>query len=103
MKARSHHGKPSVVLEEWIALAYYVLEQYDIAIAHHSKAIAINDNATSRVNRAFSYRDNAQCELAVVDAKAALVQEPATGAGYSTDVDANFLLAWCYYEQGKHF
>ena len=68
----------------------------------HSNAIYINDDAVNRTNRAISYIDNAQCEPAIRDAQAALAKEPSTGEGYSTDVEANFALAWCYYEQGKY-
>lgn len=101
-EAQRHRGKPSEVLESWIGLAYDALEQYDIAIVHHSNAIAINDDAINRTNRAGSYIDNAQCGLAIRDAQAALAKEPATGEGFSTDAEANTILAFCYYEQSKY-
>lgn len=101
-EAQRHRGKPSEVLESWIGLAYDALGQYDIAIVHHSNVIAINDDAVSRVNRAGSYFNNAQCEPAISDAQAALAKEPATGEGFSTDAEANLVLASCYYEQSKY-
>ena len=101
-EAQQHRGKPSEVLENWIGLAYDALGKYDIAIVHHSNAIAINDDAINRANRAGSYINNAQCEPAIRDAQAALAKEPATGEGFSTDAEANLVLASCYYEQSKY-
>ena len=102
-EAQRHRGKPSEILESWIGLAYHALEQYDMAITHHSNAIAINDDAVNRVNRAASYWGNSQCELAISDAQAALAKEMATGEGFNSDAEANFVLVGCYYEQSKYF
>ena len=100
--AQRHRDKPSEVLENYIGLAYDALGQYDMAIVHHSNAIDINDDAVNRVNRAVSYLDDLQYEPAISDAQAALQKAPETGEGYNTDAEANFVLAWCYYEQGKY-
>ena len=101
-EAQRHHSKPSDILESWIGFAYGALGQYDTAIVHHSNAIAINDDAVNRVNRAVSYFDNSQCEPAINDARAALTKKMETGEGRSTHVDANYLLAFCLYEQSKY-
>lgn len=101
-EAQRLHGKPSSFLERYIGLAYDGLGQYDIAIEHLSNAIAINDDAGTRVNRAYSYSGNAQCEPAISDALAALAKEPEIYEGYNTDAEANFVLGWCYYEQSKY-
>lgn len=101
-EAQRHHGEPSEILEGRIGAVYGALGQYDTAIAHYSNAIAIDDDAINRVNRAITYYDNSQCEPAISDAKAALQKVPETGEGYSTDVATNSVLVWCYYEQSKY-
>lgn len=101
-EAKRRLGKPSDVLESRIGVSYDALERYDIAIVHHSNAIAISDDAVNRVNRAISYFNNSQCDLAIIDAKGALGKEHTSGEGYSTDAEANFVLAWCYSVQGKY-
>ncbi len=98
-EAQSHHGEPSSVLENWIALSYDALENYDLAIQHHSYAIALGDDAINRANRGASYLNNLQCEPAMVDAEAALTMAPKSTDGYHTDAEANTILATCYYLQ----
>lgn len=101
-EAQRHHSKPSAVLENYIGLTYRALGQYDTSIVHHSNAIAINDAAVYLSNRAISYSNNSQYELAIIDARDALSKNPNTGEGINTDVDANWILAVCYYEQSKY-
>ena len=95
-EAQQHHGKPSSVLENWIGLSYDALENYDLAIQHHSYAIAVADDAINRVNRGASYLNSLQCEPAVIDAEVALAMPPKSADGYHTDVEANTILATCY-------
>ena len=100
-EAQRHHGKPSRVLENRIGLAYHNLEMYSLAIAHYSKAIAIKDSALDRINRAYSYASNNQCDPAITDAKSALSMEGEGRAGFHTDAEANSLLASCYAYQSN--
>ena len=99
-EAQEHHGKPSVVLDSWTGLSYHALGRYDIAIQHYSRAIEIEDTASQRTNRATSYTEKSECDLAITDAKAALTMEPESNPGFHTDAQANFILAQCYLIQG---
>lgn len=101
-EAKQRRGKPSDVIESWLGLSYDGLGRYDLAIQHHGNAIAINDDAINRVNRSISYFENDQCDLATVDAKAALTKAPEATEGYHTDVEANWVLAVCYYDHGEY-
>ena len=94
--AQQHHGKPSSVLENRIALAYDALGMYDRAIERYSSSIAISDSAGNRVNRALSYFQVGRYDLAIEDAKTALAFEPESAPGYHTDVEANTVLYLCY-------
>ena len=96
-QAQRHHGKPSGVLENRIALAYDELGMVDLAIEHYSNSIAIKNEVTDWVNRAQSYIEIDRCDLAVEDAKTALALEPVSGPGYHTDVEANIVLYLCYF------
>ncbi len=95
-EAQRHYGKPSATLENKIALAYYFLQRYSLAIEHFSNSIAIEDNPLDRTNRGWAYVSNFQCDMAIPDAKAALTMEPTTSPGFHTDVEANVTLATCY-------
>lgn len=101
-EAQEHHGKQSDVLENRIGLSYDCLGNYDLAIQHHSYAIAINDDSVNRVNRGISYLENGRCEPAITDAKTALAMAPAQDEGYHTDVEANTILATCYMLQDEN-
>ena len=96
-EALRHHGKPSAVLENWIAGEYKKLGQYELAITHYSNSIEINDDSVDRINRARLYLDNDQCVLAIIDARAALNLEAHFDIGIHTDVEANYILANCYF------
>ena len=95
-EAQEHHDKQSGVLENRIGLSYDCLGNHDLAIQHHSYAIAISDDSVNRSNRGISYLAKGQCEPAIIDAKTALTMAPAHNEGYHTDVEANIVLATCY-------
>ena len=95
-EAQRHHGRPSGVLENRIALAYQFWQRYYLAIEHYSNAIAIRDSTVNRVNRSQSYVEIGQCSLAITDAQVALTMEPDIHPGLHTDVEANIVLATCY-------
>ena len=99
-EALSHHDKPSSVVESWIGNSYDATGQFDLAIQHHSNSIAIDDATLDRINRAYSYFNNGECEPATTDAKVALTMEPEVDQGFHTDVEATAILALCYQEQG---
>ena len=101
-EALRHHGKPSYVLEAGLGSAYSLLQMYSLAIDHQSNAIAIRDDALGRVNRGFSYVDNGQCDLAILDAQLALSMEPYGTRGLHTDVKANSVLAFCHEYNGNN-
>ena len=100
-RAQRHHGKPSGVLENRIALAYDAMGMYDLAIEHYSNAVAIDNGAVDWINRAQTYFENGQCDLAIEDAKTALTLEPESAPGYHTDVEANSILYLCYFIDGN--
>ena len=89
-------GRPSEVVENQLGLAYYHWGKYDLAISHFSNSLDINDDATTRINRASARTLNGQCDGAIQDAQTALRQEPATSPGYHTDVNAHLILTECY-------
>ena len=100
-KALRLHGEPSATLENRIAAAYDVLERYDVAIRHYSKALAIEDTALDRVNRGAAYMNNAQCVPAVFDANAALAMDPTRSPGFHSDAEAYLVLAVCNQSEGN--
>ena len=95
-EAQHNHGKPSAILENRLGLAYENLEMYSLAIEHYSNAIAIEDSALDRLNRAINYFKDDQCNMAIPDAQVALSLEPQFVSGLHTDVESNYLLAACY-------
>ena len=100
-RAQQRHGRPSAILESRVALAYDGLGIYDRAIEHYSNAIAIEDGAVDRVNRAWTYGLIDRCDLAIEDAKAALSLEAQGVPGNHTDVEANTILYQCYFVDGN--
>ena len=100
--ARSHHGKPSTVIESWIGLSYHSLEQHNQAIAAFTKAIEIRDSAIDRLNRGLSYLLTGHCLHAIDDAEIALSMPAYEEAGYNSFTEANSLLASCYMEEGNY-
>ena len=52
LEAKRRAGPPQPSIESYIGLTYQRLEQYDLAIEHHSTAISMGDNETVRINRA---------------------------------------------------
>ena len=99
-EAQALHGKPSAVLENRLALAYQGAGQNDLAVAHFSNAIALDNAAVDRVGRAFSYFIDGRCEEAIDDAQMALALEPQLAGGYHSDAESNAVLASCYFAQG---
>ena len=95
------YGKPSTVLESWIAHSYAALGEYPAAITHYTNAVEIDGDALDLTNRALTYTEIKQCGPAVQDAKAALTMEPETAPGIHSDVVANGVLAKCYAEGGN--
>ena len=100
-RAQVHHGEPSVILENWIGLAFQGLNDHTQAIAHLTVAIAIEDSARDRINRAVSYVQTGRCDLAINDANQALAMTPEYTEGFHTDAEANFVLAICYGRKGQ--
>ena len=96
-QALRHHGKPSGVLENRIALAYGDMGMYDRAAEHYTNAIAIGDSPADWISRAVAYTHTGQCDLAVDDAKIVLDMEPESGPGFHTKVEANVVLYSCYF------
>ena len=101
-EAQEHHGKPSAVLENRIALAYKFWQRHYLAIEHYSNSIAIRDGTLNRVGRSQSYVETDQCGLAILDAQLALTMEPEIYPGMHTDVEANLTLAYCYEYAGNY-
>ena len=99
-KAQALYGKPSGVLENRLALAYQRAGQNDLAVAHFSKAIDIDNMAVDRAGRAFSYFMEGRCEESIDDAQMALALEPQLAEGYHSDAESNNVLANCYFAQG---
>ena len=99
--ALQHHGKPSGVLENWLGLSYQEQGEHYTAIQHFTNALFISDGALDRINRGNSYLEANQCDLAIIDAIAALSMEPAEAPGFHTDVEANSMLSSCYAVNGE--
>ena len=100
-RAQVHHGKPSVTLENWIGIAFQGLNDHTQAIAHLTVAIAIEDSARDRTNRATSYLQTGRCDLAINDANQALAMMPEYTEGFHTDVQAHTVLGGCYIINGN--
>ena len=98
-EAQHHHSTPSSALESWIGNSYDATGQYDLAIQHHSNAIAIDNSSLDHINRAYSYFKNNDCGPAITDAKTALTMKPEVDQGSHTDAEANWILAFCYHAQ----
>lgn len=96
-EALTLHEEPSGVLENLIGFAYGRLREHELAIAHYTNAIQIQDNSIDRVGRSIAYIHLEQCDKAIVDAKAALALKAAFDEGYHTDVEANYILSDCYF------
>ena len=99
--ARSHHGKPSSVIESWIGLSYQSLEQHNQAIAAFTKALEIRDSTIDRLNRGLSYLLTGDCLSAIDDAEIALSMPVYEEDGYHSFTEANSMLASCYMEEGN--
>ena len=102
METQRHHGKPSAVMEERIALSYMRLGKNEAAIPHLSKAIEIEDSALRRNIRGSIYMTSGQCDKASENARAALAMEPIKEDGSHTDVEANMILGICNHRQGQY-
>ena len=82
--------------------SYKALGQNENAVANYSTSIDLSDNSTARTKRGSSYLASHRCNLAIDDAKAALAMEPKKAHGIHTDVEANFILASCYAQNGNY-
>ena len=69
LKAKALEGSPSSVLEAYTGIVYGRMGQNDLAVNHHSRAIAIEDSTSNRMNRAGAYRRNGQCGKTIEDAQ----------------------------------
>ena len=97
-----HHGSPSFVLEGRIGSAYHILGQYGLTVLHFSNAIRIKDTVIQRLNRAMTYADIEECGNAITGAKVVLAFEARYEKGYHTDVEANYVLADCYFRDEEY-
>ena len=95
-RAQVHHGEPSVTLENRIGIAFQGLNDHTQAIGHLTVAIAIEDSATDRINRATSYLETERCDLAINDANQALAMTPEYTEGLHTDAEAHTVLGTCH-------
>ena len=100
-KARELHGKPSGVIESWIATTYTRLGDYATAIEYYSNALDFKKTPLYYTSRAHVYVEMGECALAIQDAKTALAMEPDIGPGVHSDVGAHTALAWCYAYDGN--
>ena len=100
-RAQVHHGEPSATLENWTGLAFQGLNDHTQAIAHLTVAIAIEDSAIDRINRAASYLLTGSCDLAINDANQALAMTPEYTEGLHTDAEAHTVLGTCHIINGN--
>ena len=100
-KAKKLEGSPSSVLEAYTGIVYGRMGQNDLAVDHHSRAIAIEDSISNRMNRAGAYRRNGQCDKTIEDAQAVLGFQHVERDDVQAAVQARLLLMECYITQGQ--
>ena len=98
-KAKAFEGSPSSVLESYIGIVYGRMGRNVLAADYHSRAIAISDSISNRMNRAGAYRRNGQCDRTIADAQAVLGFQHVEQDDFRAAVQARLLLMDCYIVQ----
>ena len=101
-EAEEKHGGRLGVAQNRMGSSQLRLENYDLAIQHHTNHIEIGDKSNRRVNRAIAYSYSNRCPEAIDDARAALRMEPVVGEGFHTHVEAYVVLADCLVRSGDY-
>lgn len=95
-------GRPNAFLEHALAVAYDCDENYDKAIFHYKKSLAIENDSPTRTSLARVYYKKGLCQESLHHALRALQLPDAIYAGGAhTHVRANEITAKCYEKQGK--
>ena len=102
LQAIAAQGHPNAGLEHDIALAYTSDRNYDQAIVHYRKSLAIENDSGTRTNLAWVYYRSDLCPAAIQEALRALrlADEPYSD-GTRAHASANQVAARCYEEQGN--
>ena len=82
-------------------MAFRGLNNHTQAIAHLTIAIAIEDSAINRTNRAALYLETVRCDLAINDANQALGMTPEYTEGSHTHAEAHKVLGGCHIINGN--
>ena len=101
-RAQKLHGGRSAQAESWMGFVQEDLGNAPQAIQHHSNALALEDSAYHRINRAWAHVVNGDAESARNDATAALDRSPETTPGYDSETEAHWILALTEEAQENH-
>ncbi len=96
--ARQHEYRPSRIADfhYFTAIAYTRQNRIPEATEAYTKSIDTSDNPDARINRAWLYQSQNDCQPATHDAQVALTMEPSTDAGYHSYAEAHRIFAWCF-------
>lgn len=101
-KAIDAQGRPNAFLEHELAVAYDCDENYDKAIVHYKKSLAVENDSTTRTSLAWAYYRNDLCQSALHHALWALqLPDEIYKGGNHSHVSANEVAAKCYEKQGQ--
>lgn len=81
--------------------AFYIARNYRNAIDYYSQAIDLDDNASTREDRAWAYLELPNCGRASADARAALQMPEISWVGYHSSANAHRILALCHVDNSE--
>ena len=95
-------GRPNAFLEHALAAAYDCDENYDKAIVHYKKSLALENDSATRTSLSWAYYKRGLCQESVHHALWALqLPDEIYAGGAHSHVRANEVAAKCYEKQGN--
>ena len=78
--------------------AYYLQNRIPEATAAYTKSIEASDNPDARINRAWLYQSQNDCQRATHDAQIALSMEPTAQTGYHSHAESHGVIGLCAFD-----